>query len=142
MVLLHTVNKEVHDYLENGMVEDFDRFYKYFEYRPFKQTKSFILMAITDQELDDKRKEDFAKLKKIYNNEQFPDFKELVDKCLDHLIDKYKDSVIKLYNSVVRGGEYFSKVKKSLSYEHTNDKRSIKHNFEDMPKLEVEKMFM
>lgn len=138
MVLLNTVNKEVHDYLEIGMVKDFDEFERYFGYRPFKQAKSFILMAITDVELDDKFKKAYAKLKRIYNNENFPDFKNLVDKCLDHLKEKYKNEDIKLPSGkIVHGWNYFDYVKYGLTMTPNEIRKSKKLSLKNLEKEET-----
>lgn len=113
MVLLDNVMDEIDNYLKTDMEKDLKKFEKRNGYAVFNQTKALAEAAISDEK--PLNYEDFLKLRQVYNCKDFPEFRKLVDKVLDHLKEVYKDEEIKLYNGqIVKGSNYFDFAKYSL----------------------------
>ena len=115
MVALKTVYNNTHKYLKNEMAEDFERFAdKYDGAKIFEQTQALIFMAINGHEPKDKHKDTLKELIDAYNH--IPDFRDLVDKGLDHLHEAYKNETIDLDDKTAQGDKYFKQVKEQLRY--------------------------
>ena len=113
MVLLDDVMDEIKNYLDTGMTKDLKKFEERNGFPVYNQIKTLTEMAICDEK--PLNYDDFLKLRQVYNSKDFPDFRELVDKCIDHLKEVYKNEEIKLYNNqIVKGSNYFDFAKYSL----------------------------
>lgn len=113
MKAIKAVMKEIDNYLKTDMAKDLKDFEKRNNFPIYNQTKALAEAAICD--LKPENYDDFLKLRQAYNSKDFPEFRELVDKCLDHLKEVYKDDEIKLFNGqIVKGSNYFDFAKYSL----------------------------
>ena len=141
MVLLVDVFNEAEKYLKTGMAKDLKDFEKANGFKVYNQIMALVKMALSDKKPDNY--EDFADLRRIYNEESFPEFRALVDKCIDHLKEVFKDEKIKLFGKdsfgkplIVNGKNYFDFAKYALrmnkeknfsNYTSKNVKQTLKN---------------
>lgn len=118
MVAISTVYSNAHKFLKNEeMKRDFDAFEQKYGVNCFEQAQALINMTISGKVNNPQ----LLKNLKEYYNDQDPAFKNIVDKCLNHLIKTYGKEEIKLKDGrVVDGAKYLLNAKKSLS--NTKDK--------------------
>ena len=141
MVLIVDVFDEAEKYLKTEMAKDLKDFEKRNGFKVYNQTITLVKMALSDKKPINY--DDFLKLRKIYNNENLPEFKALVDKCLDHLKEVFKNEKIKLFGKdsvgkplIVDGKNYFDFAKYALrmnkdknfsNYKSKNIKQTLKN---------------
>lgn len=117
MVAISTVFSNAHKYLKTEeMRKEFEAFKKEYNVDCFEQAQALINMAISGKINNPQL---LKNLKEYYNDED-PAFKNIVDKCLDHLVTVYGKEDIQLKDGrVVNGVKYLLNAKKSLSEQKT-----------------------
>ena len=118
MVAISTIYSNVHKYLRSeDMRKDFEAFEQKYGANCFKEVQALVNMSINGKAVTDPTL--LSDLKEYYNNED-PAFRNLVDKCFEHLVKTYGKQDIQLKDGrVVNGAKYLLSAKKSLSNQKT-----------------------
>ncbi|MBR4124088.1 MAG: hypothetical protein IKR12_00800 [Clostridia bacterium] len=117
MVAISTIYSNAHKYLKTEeMRKEFEAFKEKYNVDCFEQAQALINMAISGKMSNPQL---LKNLKEYYNDED-PAFRNIVDKCFNHLVKTYGKEDIQLRDGrVVNGAKYLLNAKKSLSNQKT-----------------------